>query len=378
MTRPVVHTKFGNLAITRAKLLLIETMAADPRLKPRELRVGIALVSSYSTSNGCGDPSMEYVGRSLGIDDSAVCKAARGLEQKGYLQIDHGRYLFQGRGQRNRYYPNWDKVPSLVPLNDAAMSRKAVNLTSFGDAAETDSETQKTVNPTQKRLSNSPILPSSSFHTSCAPQRTSPSGDVHAPSAIVSFQQEGDVSDRQQCGQWVRQVDEATKAGAFVPDEDTMATFDAICDVHDSHTGDPLGGSAYRVGDDVAAYLPDEEFEPDDPIAPAPEPDPESEPEETPVNGHAIAEPIQFDAPTKPQWRKPTYVEVLDPQRYPKGRKFASWFAEQRSARGVQLAAVAQAVGLSPADWWRVETGQSEIGQAMQRQAIAALMERAA
>jgi hypothetical protein len=380
MSRPVVHTRFGNLAITRAKLLFIETMAVDPTLKPLELRAGIALLNTYTSAQGYGETSLEHVAAALGSNKGNVSRVADGLERKGYFRIERASYRHGVRGQPNRYYPAWDKVATLQPINVAAAERKVVGSTTLepvGDGCTDDPlGCFQAPNKVAPRTTNPD---SYSLYKSCAPQRASPGGDASdAHSAIGSLQKD----EAWACGQfaaYLRRLDADLRAGRFHPDEAPQASVELYRIMDSVDLDDPLHGWAYRLNEAVAAYLPEEEYEPDVPIVPPP-PEPEPEPqEESQVNGHAIAEPTtEPAAPTKPQWRKPTYVEVLDLQRYPKGRKFASWFAEQRSARGVQVAAVAQAVGLSPADWWRVETGQSEIGETMQRKAIAALMERAA
>jgi hypothetical protein len=381
MSRPVVHIRFGNLAITRAKLLFIETMAVDPTLKPLELRVGIALLNTYTT-HGYGETSLEHVAAALGSNKGNVSRAADGLERKGYFRILRASYRHGVRGQPNRYYPNWGKVATLQPINVAAAERKIVGSTTVepgGDGC-TDDPLGCFLAP-NKVVCRTTNPDSYSLYKSCAPQRTSPSGEAHdLKLEKVSLQERTDLD--QLTDQQVMGALQMIQRKLPPPTDQDAIEWYGVCeyafDRYPAHEAHPIGGMAYRLLDELYAYLPAAEFEPEVPIAPAstePEPEPQ---EESPVNGHAIAEPTPIDAPTKPQWRKPTYVEVLDTKSYPKGRKFAGWFAEQRSARGVQVAAVAQAVGLSPADWWRVETGQSEIGQAMQRQAIAALMERAA
>jgi hypothetical protein len=115
MSRPVVHLRFGRLSITRAKLLFAQALLSDPsRLKKLELRLGVAVMSTYRHKAGYGEQSIEYFALALGADKSSVSRAARGLERAGYFRIERGV-----RGSPNRYYPNWDKVTSLQPWGGA-------------------------------------------------------------------------------------------------------------------------------------------------------------------------------------------------------------------------------------------------------------------
>jgi hypothetical protein len=124
MSKPVVHTQLGNLAITRAKLLFVEAMTADDGLTPTEVLVGLVLVNRFNTTNGYGETSLDFIARARGIDKSVVCRAVNALEQKGWFTVDRGTYCHGGRGNPNRYYPQWDNVPSRAPLDDAAERRK--------------------------------------------------------------------------------------------------------------------------------------------------------------------------------------------------------------------------------------------------------------
>jgi hypothetical protein len=116
MSKPVVHTQLGNLAITRAKLLFVEAMTADDGLTPTEVLVGLVLVNRFNTTNGYGETSLDFIARARGIDKSVVCRAVNALEQKGWFTVDRGTYCHGGRGNPNRYYPQWDNVPSRVSI----------------------------------------------------------------------------------------------------------------------------------------------------------------------------------------------------------------------------------------------------------------------
>jgi hypothetical protein len=164
MSRPVVHTQFGNLAVTRAKLLFIETMTTDPGLTPLSLRAGIIVLSTYTTKRGYAETSVEHVALALGADKGNVSRALRAAELWGYFRIERSGYKHGVRGKPNRYYPNWAKVTSLQPMNDAAAARKVVSEAADEDALGCISTPNKVVSTTTNPDYDS-------IKKSCAPQR---------------------------------------------------------------------------------------------------------------------------------------------------------------------------------------------------------------
>ena len=69
---------------------------------------------------------------------------------------------------------------------------------------------------------------------------------------------------------------------------------------------------------------------------------------------------------------------VADVPRYP---EFLPWCHAGRIRRreepNVQIAELARAIGISPADLFAIEEGRREMGPAMQRKAVAYLQDRA-
>jgi hypothetical protein len=261
MSRPVLHTQLGNLAVTRAKLLFIEAMTADPGLSQRELRVGIVLMSCYSTAKGYGAPSLDYVARVIGMNKSSVSRAVDVLERKGYFRVMRASYTHWRtpaqhgiRGHANQYRPNWDKITSVTPLNDAAALRKV--------APVQPKQSPLGCKTSEVRLHLDATLPDfSSLNKSCAPQRTSPSARCTRSAAQEEptdwLGNKGEVGKRlERYEAWLRAGSERRMTAAEVR---TARGWLEICDqaaeIHNAHEGDPIGGWAYRLSMELAALL---------------------------------------------------------------------------------------------------------------------------
>jgi hypothetical protein len=153
----------------------------DPKLTPLELRTGIVLLSTYTTTNGYGETSLEHVAAAIGSSKGNVSRAADGLEGKSYFRIERAPYRHGVRGKPNRYYPNWSKVVSKQPINAAAADRKVVNPTTLEPSGDgcTDNPLGCFQHP-NKVVSRTTNPDSLSVNKSCAPQRALPVGDARA------------------------------------------------------------------------------------------------------------------------------------------------------------------------------------------------------
>lgn len=87
-------------------------------LSPSARRVGAAIIEHYNKKTGQCDPSIERLGRMLGIDRATVMRATGELcEADGLFErVTHG-----GRSHRTAYLPRWDRLNAIVDDWDLRM-----------------------------------------------------------------------------------------------------------------------------------------------------------------------------------------------------------------------------------------------------------------
>ena len=317
MSKPIRHPQLGNLSITRAKLLFVETMTVDPTLTLRELRAGIVIINSVDAAKGYGEPSLDFVARAIGTNDSAISKAVNIFDRKGYFRVDRGTYQHGGRGHANRYYPNWCKMQSAKPIADAATMRNTVSPDSLSPPASPEKHCQSdplnTVSPDSTSLLTVSTVVNPA-HIS-APRPSGEGAHAHEP---VGFQ---DLSDQEVMGV----LEQIQRWLPSRPDHLTADELDDISLLHDEcyslwenrDIGDPIGGMAGRLADELGAPLPEEE-------------------------AAAVGSPTD------------DVVVALDP--WPTAqKKFGPWLAQRRHALGVQVRDLADALGIKASDLYDIE-----------------------
>jgi hypothetical protein len=171
---------------------------------------------------------------------------------------------------------------------------------------------------------------------------------------------------------------------------ETYRELESIDEAYDGHNGDPVGGWAQRLSNDVWCWLRDDE--------PDPEPEPSfqknqqtchgSENQETrsppntyeevefendPPPAQDVEEEVEFEPPGKRPWRRATIRTEVALSNWPGGRKFGPWLGEMRNKFGVQVRELADAVGIAAADLFDIELGQVQLSPGMRKKYVAAL-----
>jgi hypothetical protein len=371
------HPQETKLAPMRDKLLFIEALTASGVLTGRELRVAILLTMRYSTTHGCAKPSMDYIAAALGLDKSNVAKMINSLVAKRWFFVERGNFRLGGKGHVNQYRPNAERVSSATPFHDHGTTdvpdAKGVKTSAKGvktTAQRVSPATTDTVPYTESTYTAS--LRSASH------SQSDDAIDLSDPQYVM-----GQLKLIERC---LAARESGTWTEADEPSLQELADYcDEACEAFDSHTGDPIGGLAYRLAQDLGWELnnlvPVEKPCATPPqVVPPPVMAPAAKPEQS-MNGHAslneiptLAEPVE----AKRVWRTPKITEVLDLDRHPKGRKFGPWLAQRRHELGVQMRDLADAIGIKASDLFDIETGRVGLGIAMQRKAVAYLRERAA
>jgi hypothetical protein len=317
------HPQESTQAPKRDKLLFMEALAADRDLTLRELRVALLLTSFWSHTHGAAYPSMQWIADALGIDKRHISRALKGLEAKGWFMVERGS---RGRGKNhvNRYRPNVEKVPSGAPFktvaDQVAAERAAREKGPLCSVKGASTSLKGASRGTLSDVSLSDV------------QRTYPA-DLRSAS---SFQADAD-SDRTSIARQLGKLESLLKAG--YPEtlasaerarwaEATYQALDEIIEAHDAHIGDPIGGWAYRLSEDVYPHL--------------------------------TAEPPTAE-PTPPKG---------DLSDYPRGRAFGPSLGEARNKLGIQVRELADAIGLPAGDLFALEIGRTEVGRAMQRKYV--------
>jgi DNA-binding MarR family transcriptional regulator len=195
---------------------------------------------------------MQWIADALNLDKRDVGKILKSLETKGWLIVEHGT---RGRGKNhvNRYRPNAEKVASMTPFKDAV------------ERAEQERAEQEKVAPrhikggktstkggagaTLSGLTLSDVLRTDTADLRSA-SRSQSGEDAHTdPRFLVRRKLES-------YEQWL-------KAGSnrpLTPSERKalqgwLEFCAGACEAYDAHTGDPIGGRAYRLAQELSWLL---------------------------------------------------------------------------------------------------------------------------
>jgi hypothetical protein len=241
------------LSPMRDKLLFIEELTADRDLTRTELRIAILLTTHYSTTNGYAKPSMDRIAAALGIDKSNVAKAINSLAAKGWFFVEHGNFRLGGKGHVNHYRPNPERVASATPFAHAA-SRTCTHVQN----PKGGKIGAKGGNSAPQRVAPAPTDTGTldASYTDTAVLRTAPcsqSKDAHAHKDVQRF-----VAVRK-LDNWERWIKAGSDRSLTPSERKTVETWLAECDqfaeTYDAHTGDPVGGRAYRLSMELAWLL---------------------------------------------------------------------------------------------------------------------------
>jgi hypothetical protein len=277
MTRPRPDNMFAtaggqtqetSLAPLRDKLLFVEAMVASDELTGRELRLGILLTAHYSTDRGNASPSLDYISKALGTDKRDVAKILKQLEAKGWFAIWRGT---RGRGKNhvNRCIPNPQKVPSAAPFKTAVENAKEREKVApeppFNVAGNPNPPPEKVAfesvkggfSPVKGGARATRYVVSLSGHPSdddtAALRSASACEQANADMRAAPVSYDGKVMAKLQTIQrWLAAPNHrpctASELGTIRRWRDWC---DEINESHDGHTGDPIGGMAQRLANEL-------------------------------------------------------------------------------------------------------------------------------
>jgi hypothetical protein len=244
----------------RDKLLFTQAMVASGELTGRELRVGFMLVNAWSTNHGSAYPSMQYIADALTIDKRDVGKALCALEVKGWFIVRHGS---RGRGKNhaNRYIPNIEKVVSAAPFQTAALAAEQRRSESE-KVAKHPGKGGKTSTKGGAGATLSGASLSGVLRTDMDDLRSSSRWQRDADAVVLEDVPSFRILEKlRQCDAWLRADSNrpltASELRAVASWRDEC---DQIAELYDAQLGDPVGGMAYRIGQDFAALLEDYEM----------------------------------------------------------------------------------------------------------------------
>jgi Helix-turn-helix domain len=260
----------------RDKLLFTEAMMASGELTGRELRVGFLLVSMWSSNRGFSYPSMQYIADALNLDKRNVGKALDALEAKSWFLIGHGS-RGRGRNHVNHYIPNVEKVSSATPFFDAVrqaqQKRDEREKVSIKPGKGVKTSGKGVTDDTRTDASLTGELRSEPFGAS---HRRTPDGARHGSAAPddVFIDPRKAMAGLQRTERWLKYLKSEPDRPLTKHEQEIVQQCYDVCveiaELYDSHTGDPIGGMAYRLCQDLYPYLPaDEDQTPDTPPQPA-------------------------------------------------------------------------------------------------------------
>jgi Helix-turn-helix domain len=329
MTRPRPERMFqypqeSSQAPKRDKLLFTEAMMASGELTLTELRVGFLLASLWTHTHGYAHPPMQWIADALTLDKRQVGRALATLESKGWFRVEHGT---RGRGKNhvNRYRPNVEKVTAASPFKAAvtqAEQRRAEQEKVTPVPVKSDSSSPKgdrTVTLSGVSLSGvlrtepdtlrvSPCSPSNGADTHTAPQFVALKKlkAIAASPLLTSSNHPLTTNQRKTVEGWLHECDQ-------------------LCELYDSHTGDPIGGMAYRLAQELSGRLQE-----DDERRARTQDEFEERRQQVLRDIESWENPCATSSPNSPAaqsagsggmvWRRPTVVEIAPTTKRGRGR----------------------------------------------------------
>ena len=242
------HPQESKLAPMRDKLVFIEALTASGDLTGRELRVAILLTCFYSTTHGCSKPSMDTIAVSLGINKADVARAIKTLSAKGWFFVEHGNFRLGGKGHVNQYRPNPQRVASAQPFTTAA--ERVSDSAKGGEMHPKGGEMppQRVAPAPTDTASYTESLTDTAILRMASRSQSDDAIDLSDPRSVMANLK---IIERCLAGR-----PSGTWTGTHAPSPTALLEFcDEACEAYDSHTGDPIGGLAYRLAQDLAYEL---------------------------------------------------------------------------------------------------------------------------
>lgn len=98
-------------------------LACIKGLSPAALKVALRLLHHFNCRTGRCDPGIETLATTINMSVKSVFRAIDELETLGLFDIDHRR----GRGNTNRYHPNYKRMEAHEPISRNSKNHNALN-----------------------------------------------------------------------------------------------------------------------------------------------------------------------------------------------------------------------------------------------------------
>jgi hypothetical protein len=216
------------------KLMLIQRALADVDLSKADVTVLAVLIEATNKAYGCAWPSLATIANTAGIETRSVYRITEKLRRLGYLHIDRG-----GRGAKdvNVYKVAIERWTGASPLKLKPAKRKGDNPSQKGDKSgsirgtseSTDSSYEPSYTETFRTRGTAASCGASREE---GPAEKSQEEDVATTLRIIETTIRKQWPSEAQAEKWRQYLEEIT-------------------DVYEGHTGDSLGGWAYRLLDQL-------------------------------------------------------------------------------------------------------------------------------
>ena len=233
-----------------AKLRFIEWLSTrHGELSGLQMAVSIRLVSLYNAKRGFAWPSLDGLAADLGVSRRTIVRVTNHLTDAQIFTKRKGG----GRGHANEYVPRFDRVPD-GDVYAAAVPESGTGVSRFsepdGDQETGTSRAERVTRIVANR--DRPVPPSEEDSIRRRINRSaaaaSPDGDALAALKEISSENVPAA---------LAQIERQLKAG-LISDGDRRAVWCWLCEIadqYDGHQGDPVGGRAMRLADEVAMRL---------------------------------------------------------------------------------------------------------------------------
>jgi hypothetical protein len=379
-----------------AKVRFREWLDTDDRLETTDLRVSGRILSAYNARRGYAEVPYNVVAHDLGLSRRTVIYSVARLLALGKLTVIRRG----GRGMPNRYRPAFEAIPEGCPYraarrrNDDAVvapfsEENSATLTApFSDIVHKEKGCISEHKRVQSEAIKGATLDAPNPFFIRKERIRSDSSEPVLPKPVQTlFNSRSDSTTT-----YLARVESQLRKGypqSLSPDarahwaHETYRELETVDEAHDGHTGDPIGGWAQRLSNEVHFWLDDDAFVELEPktdhgrenqeTRPPPNRYEEVEFENDPPPPQDVEEEVELEPSGKRPWRRATIRAEVAMSNWPGGRKFGPWLGETRNKLGVQVHELADAVGIAAADLFDIELGAVQLSPGMRKKYVAAL-----
>ena len=162
---------------TRAKLQFYDALTQAPELGHLETRIAWRLLSYVNGQSGLAWPSYETLAGEVHVTRRTAMRCVERLVEHGWFikYATGGGRWFEGRGQPNRYAPNWTRVTETSPLDGDESLSEGVDKPSRVTSGAIKGDTPDIKGDTRDHQECHPCHPNPSNNPSIQPSDANPS-----------------------------------------------------------------------------------------------------------------------------------------------------------------------------------------------------------